>query len=293
MAHYGFFVVPLTDNNLNHSKLLLKAVITCAGIGTRLLPFTKELPKEMAPIFYHTKNEIQMKPLIQLIFENLYDVGVREFCFITGKTKRAIENHFTPEISNDNKSMNSFYKKLSDSKIFWVTQNSPQGFGDAVHYAEAFVGKEDFILQAGDVAVIQNESNFLSKLINQAKDSQQDIVLSVRKVSDPKRHGIVTLENTDQEISKVTKAIEKPDTPPTDFGIMPIYLFNRSIFTALENIQPGKNNEIQLTDAIQFLIDSGKYVKAIRVDDERFWDVGTPEAYWEALNESHSYKAKQ
>ena len=268
----------------------MKAVITCAGIGTRLLPFTKELPKEMAPIFYHTKNEIQMKPLIQLIFENLYDVGVREFCFITGKTKRAIENHFTPEISNDNKSMNSFYKKLSDSKIFWVTQNSPQGFGDAVHYAESFVGKEDFILQAGDVAVIQNESSFLSKLINQAKDLQQDAVLSVRRVPDPKRHGIVTLENVDQEISKVTKAIEKPDTPPTDFGIMPIYLFNRSIFTALENIQPGKNNEIQLTDAIQFLIDSGKYVKAIRVDDERFWDVGTPEAYWEALNESHRYK---
>ena len=71
---------------------------------------------------------------------------------------------------------------------------------------------------------------------------------------------------------------------------MPIYLFNQSIFAALENIQPGKNNEIQLTDAIQLLIDSGKNVKAIRVDEEMFWDVGTPEAYWEALNESHHYK---
>jgi len=270
---------------------MLKAVITCAGMGTRLLPFTKELPKEMAPIFYQTENGVQIKPLIQLIFENLYDAGVREFCFVTGKTKRSIENHFTPDILNDKEPMSSFNKKLSDSKIFWFTQNSSKGFGDAVRYAESFVGTEDFILQAGDVAVIQNESNFLGNLINQPKDSQQDAILSVRKVSDPKRHGIVILENEDRETSKVTKAIEKPDTPPTDFGIMPIYVFNQSIFTALENIQPGKNDEIQLTDAIQLLIDSGKNVKAIRVDEEMFWDVGTPEAYWEALNESHHYKA--
>jgi len=268
----------------------MKAVITCAGTGTRLLPFTKELPKEMAPVFYHTKNGVQMKPLIQLIFENLYDADIREFCFVTGKTKRAIENHFTPDILNDEEPMGSFYKKLTDSKIFWVTQDSPKGFGDAVRFTESFVGNEDFILQAGDVAVIQNKTSFLSKLINQAKDSQSDAILSIRKVSDPKRHGIVILENEDQNISRVTKAIEKPDTPPTDFGIMPIYLLSHSIFGALENIQPGKNNEIQLTDAIQMLIDSGKNVKAIRVDEEKFWDVGTPEAYWDALNESHQYK---
>ena len=267
----------------------MKAVITCAGMGTRLLPFTKELPKEMAPVFYHTENGIQIKPLIQLIFENLYDVGIREFCFVTGKTKRAIENHFTPDILNDKESMSLFYKKLSDSKIFWVTQNSPKGFGDAVHYTKSFIGTDDFVLQAGDVAVIQNKSNFLNKLINQTKDSQ-GAILSVRKVPDPKRHGIVILENEDQDISRVTKAIEKPDTPPTDFGIMPIYLFGHSIFAALEKIQPGKNNEIQLTDAIQWLIDSGMNVKAIRVDEEKFWDVGTPEAYWQALNKSHHYK---
>jgi len=268
----------------------MKAVITCAGMGTRLLPFTKELPKEMAPIFFQTENGIQMKPLIQLIFENLYDAGIREFCFVTGKTKRAIENHFTPDILNDKEPMSSFYKKLSDSRIFWVTQNSPKGFGDAVKFTKSFVGSEGFILQAGDVAIIQNKSSFLRKLIEQVKDSQSDAILSIRRVSDPKRHGIVILDNEENETSKVTKAIEKPDNPPTDFGIMPIYLFNQSIFDALENIQPGKNNEIQLTDAIQMLIDSGKNVKAVRVDEEKFWDVGTPEAYWDALNESHRFK---
>jgi len=242
----------------------------------------------MAPIFYHTENGIQMKPLIQLIFENLYDAGIREFCFVTGKTKRAIENHFTPDILNDKEPMSSFYKKLSDSKIFWVTQNSPKGFGDAVLYAESFVGTDDFILRAGDVALIQNETDFLDKLINLTKNDQ-GAILSIRKVPDPKRHGIVILENEDKNISRVIRAIEKPDTPPTDFGIMPIYLLSHSIFNALEKIQPGKNNEIQLTDAIQLLIDSGKNVKSIRVDNEKFFDVGTPESYWNALQDSHQY----
>ena len=101
----------------------MKAVITCGGLGARLLPFTKELPKEMAPIFYKKGTEIEIKPLIQLIFETLYDEGIREFCFITGKTKRAIENHFTADASFSSSHLDSFFKKLENSKIFWVTQN--------------------------------------------------------------------------------------------------------------------------------------------------------------------------
>ena len=263
----------------------MKAVITCAGLGTRLLPFTKELPKEMAPVFYQTENGIQTIPLIQLIFEKLYDSGITEFCFITGKTKRAIENHFTPE-STSNAIVKLFYEKLLNSRIFWITQNSPNGFGDAVRYAESFVGTEDFILQAGDVSVITSTANTIDRLVELADKSEQEAVLSVRKVKDPKRHGIVTLED-ESRISKVTSAIEKPEHPITDIGIMPIYLLNKTIFSALKQTQPGKNNEIQLTDAIQKLIDENKIVKAIRVDDEKFLDVGTPEAYWEALNDSH------
>jgi len=171
----------------------LKAVITCGGMGTRLLPFTKELPKEMTPVFYKTEKGVQTIPLIQLIFEKLYDVGIREFCFVTGKTKRAIENHFTPEESSyQNDLLDSFYEKLTNSKIFWATQNYPKGFGDAVRYAKSFIGNENFILQAGDVAIIQNSKNsLLTRLIDLAKNSSQDAVLSIRKVSDPKRHGIV------------------------------------------------------------------------------------------------------
>jgi len=270
----------------------MKAVITCGGSGSRLLPFTKELPKEMAPIFYMAGNEIEIKPLIQLIYERLYDEGIREFCFITGKTKRAIENHFTSDSSNSSNHLNSFFKKLEDSKIFWVTQNSAKGFGDAVRYAESFVGSEYFILQAGDVAVIQKKINLLEKLIGFAKNKNCDAVLSIRKVSDPRRHGIVALKDEKGLESNVTKAIEKPEKPESNLGIMPIYMFNHFIFEHLRNLSPGKNNEIQLTDAIQKMIENKKNVKAVRVDGEEFWDVGTPEAYWQTLNESHLYAIK-
>ncbi len=268
----------------------MKAVITCGGTGTRLLPFTKELPKEMAPVFIKRDSCLQTIPLIQLIFENLYEEGIREFCFITGKTKRAIENHFTADVDmRNNDLMSSFYKKLENSKIFWVTQNSPKGFGDAVKYAKSFVGSNYFILQAGDVVVIKQKINLLKFLIEKAKNNNLDAILSIREVSDPKRHGIVTISNESKNLYEVSSAIEKPEKTSSNLGIMPIYLFNKKIFDALDSIQPGKNNEIQLTDAVQKLIESAKIVKAIRVDTEKFWDVGTPDAYWHALNDSHQY----
>ena len=100
-------------------------------------------------IFWKKDNVIQVKPLIELIFENLYEEGIREFCFVTGKTKRAIENHFTPDISHVPNSIKSFYNSLVTSKTFWITQFEPKGFGDAVNYASSFVGLDNFILQHG------------------------------------------------------------------------------------------------------------------------------------------------
>lgn len=264
----------------------MKAVITCAGLGSRLLPFTKELPKEMSPIFYQSKNGMQTKPLVQLIFENLFDAGIREFCFVGGRTRRMIENHFT---TDDSKSdiMESFYKKLSESNIVWVTQNSPNGFGDAVRCTKSFVNSDNFILQAGDVSTAPNKISIIEKLSDQINNTKIDAIISVRHVNDPKRHGIVTLLD-ENKITNVTFAVEKPDTPPTDLGIMPIYGFSSKIFDCLENILPGKNNEIQITDAIQKLIENKRKVMAVRVDEEEFWDVGTADAFWSSLNKSYS-----
>ncbi len=269
----------------------MKAVITCGGSGIRLLPFTKEMPKEMAPIFWKQNGTIQVKPLLELIFEQLYKQGVRDFCFITGRTKRAIENHFTPDTElKQQASMETFFNYLQNSKIFWTTQFDPKGFGDAVRYASSYVGLDNFIVQAGDVAIISSgDNNPIRRLIDLSQKSKVDAVLLIRKVTDPERHGIVTVKEEDNNLFKITKAVEKPDKPESDLGIMPIYLFNPLIFPALEKTQPGKNNEIQLTDAIQKLIESGKDIRAIRVDEEKFLDVGVPDSYWKALKESHRY----
>ena len=141
---------------------MTKIVITAAGKGTRLLPFTKEMPKEMMPIFssmFTTKKVVM--PLLQYIYEQLYSMNFRDYCFVVGRDKRTIEDHFTPhesylkELSGDYKKfITKFYQKLEKSHLVWINQNKPLGFGDAVRRAERYVGKEDFILHAGDVTIL-------------------------------------------------------------------------------------------------------------------------------------------
>lgn len=262
----------------------MKAVITCAGKGTRLLPFTKELPKEMAPIFANGENGIEIKPLIQQIFENLFSIGVKEFCFITGKTKRSLQDHFYPDPQQEIPStLSGFYKMIINSQIAWINQLIPKGFGDAVLASKPFVNKDSFIVQAGDVAISSQTHSSMSDLIELSKNEKIDAGFLIQEVTDPERHGIVTIEVNDG-MSFVRKAVEKPKVPESNLGIVPFYFFRSSIFDALEKITPGYGNEIQLTDAIQKLIESGKNVVAIKMDKETVFDVGTPESYWKALN---------
>ena len=264
----------------------MKAVITCAGKGTRLLPFTKELPKEMAPIFSLGKNDIEIKPLIQQIFENLFTIGIREFCFISGKTKRSLQDHFYPDQQeNIPNSLSSFYDMISNSQIAWMNQLTPKGFGDAVLTSKPFINKNSFIVQAGDVVISSQTHSSISKLIELSKNEEIEAGFLIQEVSDPERHGIVT-RKTNDDASLVTKVVEKPEIPETNLGIVPFYFFRPSVFDALQKISPGYGGEIQLTDAIQKLIELGKNVVSIKMDNETVLDVGTPESYWEALNSS-------
>lgn len=268
----------------------LKTVVTCGGKGTRLLPFSKELPKEMAPIFTSTKDRIEVKPLIQHIFENLFTNGIRDFCFVTGRTKRSIEDHFSPDMNSniDGTYLDEFYTMLENSNVIWVNQSSPKGFGDAVYQSYSYIGTDSFILHAGDVSIIQSKQNPIKRLMAFENNHQIDAVILLKEISDPERHGIATVSNMKNDLLKVTKVVEKPDYPESNLGIMPLYMFRNSIFSALQKIKPGKNNELQLTDAIQKLIDDGKNVVALRVDDDIFLDVGTPKSFWEALNQSYN-----
>ncbi|HXG14425.1 MAG TPA: sugar phosphate nucleotidyltransferase [Candidatus Nitrosotenuis sp.] len=266
----------------------MKCVITAAGKGVRLLPITKELPKEMMPIFtkIYGKNRVVI-PLLQYIFEQLYAMNIRDYCFVVGREKRSIEDHFTPhdaylkELSGEYKTLISrFYERLQKSHLIWINQNKPQGFGDAVRLTERYIRGDDFVVHAGDVAILSKTRHPMMRLIDVAKkNSDVSAVLLCKKVKDVKRYGVPKLTRSDS-YWHVEEVEEKPLKPKSSFGILPLYYFKSDIFECLKKIKRGKGNEYQLTDAIQKLIESGKKVVAIQLaDNEIEIDVGTVESY--------------
>jgi UTP--glucose-1-phosphate uridylyltransferase len=266
-----------------------KVVITAAGKGTRLLPFTKEMPKEMMPIFssMFTKKKVVL-PLLQYIYEQLYSMGFRDYCFVVGREKRSIEDHFTPheaylrELAGDYKKIiTKFYQKLENSHVVWVNQNRPLGFGDAVRRAERYVGNEDFIVHAGDVTILSKSEHPISRLIETAKrNPDAKAILLCKKIKDFKRYGVPTIERLSNNLFSVREVVEKPDRPKSDFGILPLYYFKADIFSSIKKIKPGKGKEFQLTDGIQNLIKEKQKVLAITLNkNEEEIDVGTVESY--------------
>ena len=268
---------------------MTKVVITAAGKGTRLLPFTKEMPKEMMPIFssMFTKKKVVL-PLLQYIYEQLYSMGFRDYCFVVGREKRSIEDHFTPhetylrELAGDYKKIiTKFYQKLENSHVVWVNQNRPLGFGDAVRRAERYVGNEDFIVHAGDVTILSKSKHPISRLIETAKrNPDAKAILLCKKIKDFKRYGVPTIEKVSNNLFTVKEVIEKPDKPKSDFGILPLYYFKADIFSSVKKIKAGKGKEFQLTDGIQNLIKEKQKVLAITLNkNEEEIDVGTVESY--------------
>lgn len=268
---------------------MTKVVITAAGKGTRLLPFTKEMPKEMMPIFSNifTKEKVVL-PLLQYVFEQLYSMNFRDYCFVVGREKRSIEDHFTPhetylrDLDGAYKKMISkFYQKLEKSYLVWINQNRPLGFGDAVKCSERYVGKEDFIVHAGDVTILSNNKHPVLRLMETAKKyPDAKAILLCKKVIDSKRYGVPTVEKISNKLFNVMSVEEKPNKPKSDFGILPIYYFKSDIFSCLKKIKPGKGKEFQLTDAIQKLIEEKHKVLTITLDkNEEEIDVGTVLSY--------------
>lgn len=284
--------------------MLGKAVIPAAGLGTRLLPTTKETPKEMLPIFaLGGGGEVCVKPLLQLVFEQLYEAGFRKFCFIVGREKRAIEDHFTQDYGylemleargKDNQALKSFYKKIEDSTIVWVNQPEPRGFGDAVLKAKPFIGEEDFLVHAGDTYIFSADGEHLKRLFKAYEEKDADVAFIIQEVKDPRQYGVVEVGEIAQGVYEVKKVVEKPEKPPTNLAIMPIYIFHPVIFKALERTPIGKGGELQLTDAIMKLIEWGLKAYAIKLKpNEARIDIGTPETYWNALSISYSHASKE
>ena len=270
--------------------MIKKLVIPAAGLGSRLLPITKEMPKEMMPIFLKANDQIIVKPLIHALFEKFFQLGIREYCIIVGKQKRAIEDHFT--INYDliynlgvkdhiRKDIEKFYTKLQNSKIFWVNQQKQDGFGDAVLHAESFVGSDEFLVSAGDT-LIPNNDRLLRELMSMRLCGKNDAIIVLKEVPDPKRFGVAVVNQKGDKLI-VRNVEEKPKRPKSNLAMIALYRFKPSIFSALNEIKRGKN-ELQLTDAIQKLIERKGNVHAIMLNKvDQVIDVGTAESYLETF----------
>jgi len=276
--------------------VIRKVVIPAAGLGTRLLPITKELPKEMLPLFFKGKDDkVRLKPMLQAIFEQLYDEGFREFGFIVGRGKRAIEDHFTPDygfveyLKNKNKQelageMQGFYRKISDSTIVFINQPKPKGFADAVYQAKIFTQKEPFLMHAGDDFVFSRNNHHLKRLIKIFEQHNADVAFLVEEVEDPQKYGVVIGKEVKPYLFEVENVIEKPKKPISKLAVIALYVFNPVIYEGIERAKPDEKGEMQIADAIQVLLKRQCKIYALKLrPGERRIDIGTPETYLETL----------
>lgn len=283
--------------------MIKKAVITAAGLGTRLLPATKEIPKEMLPVLIPIKdNFITLKPTLQIIFEDLYACGIREFYVIVGRGKRAIEDHFTPDYSfldcliergkeDMAKELKAFYNKIEKSIIVWINQPEPKGFGDAVLRAKAMIKDEPFIVHAGDTLVFsRGKEHHVKRLVRLFTTEEVTVSLLLKEVNNPELYGVVVPNRVEKDVIKVARIIEKPKKPPSNLAVIPIYIFDSLIFNALEKVKHSEKGELELTSAIQKVIEWDFEVIGLILDRNYEWlDIGTPESYWRAIKCSRDF----
>jgi len=276
--------------------MIRKVVIPAAGLGTRLLPITKELPKEMLPIFLRDNNDkICLKPMLQAVFEQLYGAGFRDFGFVVGRGKRAIEDHFTPDYSfieylkNNNRArlaygLQEFYNKVNNSSIVFINQPTPKGFGDAIYKGKSFTQNDPFLLHAGDDLVFSRNDNHLRRMVDAFDRHNADVVFLVEEVKDPRRYGVMVGHEIELDVFAVEEVIEKPKKPPSNFAIIALYIFKPIIYKAIEQVECDEGGEIQIADAIQVLIEQQCKLYALKLrPEERRIDIGTPESYLKTL----------
>jgi len=262
-----------------------KAIIPAAGLGTRFLPATKAQPKEMLPIVD--------KPTIQYIIEEAVASGIEEILIITGRNKRAIEDHFDKSIEleyqlqqNGKEDVLKMVQDISNlANIYYIRQKEPKGLGHAISCAKTFVGNEPFAVMLGD-DVVDSEVPCLKQLIDCYSEYKTSI-LGVQEVplSEVYKYGIVDGALIEDRVYKVKDVIEKPsvDQAPSNIAILGRYIITPRIFDILENTKPGKGGEIQLTDALKTLI-SEENMYAYNFKGRRY-DAGDKEGFLEATVE--------
>ena len=239
-------------------KKIKKAVIPAAGLGTRFLPATKASPKEMLPIVD--------KPMIQYAVEEAEKCGIKEFIMITGKSKRAIEDHFDSawELeenlkSKGKESMLAEIQHLLHLQFAFIRQKTPLGLGHAILCSKPFVNDEPFAVLLSD-DIIDPDSNLLGKMM-QFYNEYQAIVLALQRVpkTEIHRYGVIAGREIKKNFYEITDMVEKPkpSSAPSDIAIIGRYILTPDIFHFIEATSPGKGGEIQLTDALKAILKKG------------------------------------
>ncbi|MDP4092412.1 MAG: UTP--glucose-1-phosphate uridylyltransferase GalU [Bacillota bacterium] len=262
-----------------------KAIIPAAGLGTRFLPATKAQPKEMLPIVD--------KPTIQYIVEEAIDSGIEEILIVTGRSKRAIEDHFDKSYEleeelrkkGDTELLNLIQDISNLVNIHYIRQKEPRGLGHAIYCAKAFIGNEPFAVLLGD-DIVDSDKPCLQQLI-EVYNQYETSVIGVQPVpwDQIQNYGAINCAQVSERVYKVKGLVEKPEEgkAPSNIAILGRYIVTPGIFTHIENTVPGKGGEIQLTDALNHLVNS-EDIYAYNFTGKRY-DVGNKLGFLEATVE--------
>jgi UTP--glucose-1-phosphate uridylyltransferase len=285
-----------------------KAIVPAAGLGTRLLPATKSQPKEMLPV--------ARKPVVQYVVEELQAAGLTQILIVTGRRKRAIEDHFDPdpvllgalEQAGNEALLSELMYIQRNSRFFYTRQSSPKGLGHAVGLGTEFVDEDNCVVALGDSLIAgEDPAAALRGMMQVHQDLKATAVVAVEQVppDEAHRYGIVSIQGAEPppgEPVAMTDIIEKPPrgTAPSTLAVAARYVFGPAVFEALSRTPPDRGGETQLTDAIKLLIQMGEPVYAwLLRPDQRRYDVGNFESYFRTFidfalaDERYGYLARK
>ncbi len=265
-------------------KKVKKAIFPAAGLGTRFLPATKASPKEMLPIVD--------KPMIQYAVEEAERCGIEEFVIITGKYKRAIEDHFDSAMELEEtlkrkgkRTLLKEIRRLNHLHFAYIRQGAPLGLGHAILRSKPFVKEEPFAVLLSD-DIIDPDDNLLKKMLG-FYNHYQSPILALKRVpkEDVYRYGVIKGVEIKKNLFEITDLVEKPDPSeaPSDIVIIGRYILTPDIFPVLEAIEPGRDREIQLTDALKTLLRKQPIYGYLF--DGKHYDAGNMGGYLEATVE--------
>jgi UTP--glucose-1-phosphate uridylyltransferase len=269
-------------------------VIPVAGLGTRLLPATKSQPKEMLPV--------AKKPVVQYVVEEMESNGIRQILLVTGKSKTSIENHFDFDHELTRHLRESGKEELLPEleyermrlQFFFTRQRKQKGLGDAILCAQHFTQDHPFVVALGDTILgLNGASRTVSQMIRTFAEFQPAVVVAVEEVPRDQvvSYGIVkpgrpSVGAGDSGRFEIVDLIEKPPVSeaPSNLAIAARYIFTPKIYEAIQRTPPGRNGEIQLTDAIRILIEEGERVVGVKIPPaEKRYDIGNFRSYFEAF----------